>query len=188
MQTLKPDIRQKILLHGEKLFARHGYEGTPMRDIADAAGITVSNLYKYFENKEALFEAIIHDYYTGFRKGLETALAHPPADEFSGRITDEITESLFRSISPDPSRFVLLFDRSEGTKYASFRSVFADMLASHMSRGGRDASHDFLFRVLAENFLRGLIAVASHYKSHDWARRNIADLVVYHLNGMKSLD
>ena len=187
MQTLKPDIRQKILLHGEKLFVRHGYEGTPMRDIAEASGITVSNLYKYFENKEALFEAIIRDYYTGFKKGLETALAHPPSEEFSDRIAEAITENLFRSISPDPARFVLLFDRSEGTKYSSFRSVFADALAAHMSRGG-DASLDFILRVLAENFLRGLIAVASHYKSNEWARRNISDLVTYHLNGMKSLD
>ena len=187
MQTLKPDIRQKILLHAEKLFVRHGYEKTPMRDIAEASGITVSNLYKYFENKESLFEAIIRDYYTGFKKGLETALAHPPSDEFSDRIASAITESLFQSISPDPARFVLLFDRSEGTKYASFRSVFADALAAHMSGSGGNDSRGFICRVLAENFLRGLIAVASHYKNHDWARRNISDLVAYHLNGMKSL-
>ena len=41
-----------------ELFAARGFAGTSIRDIADAVGRSVSNVYHYFENKEALWLAI----------------------------------------------------------------------------------------------------------------------------------
>lgn len=38
--------------------ARHGVANTTTRHIADAAGIGVGSLYEYFENKEAVFDAM----------------------------------------------------------------------------------------------------------------------------------
>lgn len=38
--------------------AAHGYAGTSMRVIADAAGMTKGGLYAYFENKEAILLAV----------------------------------------------------------------------------------------------------------------------------------
>ena len=40
-----------------KLFQKHGYDGTTMRDIAGAADVSLGNAYYYFESKEHLIQA-----------------------------------------------------------------------------------------------------------------------------------
>lgn len=55
MQTLKADIRSRILTVSKELFTKNGFRGTTTRDIASAAGIGLSNLYHYFNSKDELF-------------------------------------------------------------------------------------------------------------------------------------
>lgn len=56
----KSDVRQEQLTEiACRLFAKKGYEGTSLRDIADEAKITKAALYYHFPNKEALYERIV---------------------------------------------------------------------------------------------------------------------------------
>jgi AcrR family transcriptional regulator len=56
----RSDARQEQLIEiAIRLFARKGYEGTSLRDIADEAKITKAALYYHFPNKEALYERIV---------------------------------------------------------------------------------------------------------------------------------
>lgn len=56
------DNRQEQLLGiACRLFARRGYEGTSLRDIAEEAKITKAALYYHFPNKEALYHRIVLD-------------------------------------------------------------------------------------------------------------------------------
>ena len=48
MQYLKPEIRAKILSSALDEFAEHGYARAQMRRIARGAGISTSNIYRYF--------------------------------------------------------------------------------------------------------------------------------------------
>ncbi len=50
--------RTHILQTAERLFSERGYDGTSMRDIADAGGINVSMIFYYFGSKEKLLEAL----------------------------------------------------------------------------------------------------------------------------------
>ncbi len=58
-QVLKQEIRQKILISARDILIEKGYSGCTMRAIASGAGITVGNLYSYFESKEAIYTKII---------------------------------------------------------------------------------------------------------------------------------
>lgn len=58
-QILKEEIRLSILASAKKSFMQSGYEQCTVRQIAKGAGITVGNLYRYFENKEAIYDEII---------------------------------------------------------------------------------------------------------------------------------
>lgn len=54
------DTRENQLLAiARALFARHGYDRTSLRDIAEEAKITKAALYYYFPNKDALFERVV---------------------------------------------------------------------------------------------------------------------------------
>lgn len=52
---------EQIIGIAGRLFARRGYEGTSLRDIAEEAKITKAALYYHFPNKEALFHRIVLD-------------------------------------------------------------------------------------------------------------------------------
>ena len=52
MQYLKEDIQEKILHIAEEVFSEKGYKDASMREIASRTGITVSNIYHYFTNKD----------------------------------------------------------------------------------------------------------------------------------------
>jgi AcrR family transcriptional regulator len=51
-----------LLDEARTLFAQRGYEATTMRDIAEAAGITASNLYRYFESKDSMITEILGEF------------------------------------------------------------------------------------------------------------------------------
>ncbi|MFZ4552460.1 MAG: TetR/AcrR family transcriptional regulator [Aquabacterium sp.] len=68
--TSKRQIRQlneaAILRAAERVFARAGFEGATMADIADEAGLPKANLHYYFGNKRELYravlDAVLHDW------------------------------------------------------------------------------------------------------------------------------
>ena len=58
-QTLKKELRYEILAAASIEFYKDGYEKTSVRAIANRAGMTVGNIYRYFENKRDIFDSII---------------------------------------------------------------------------------------------------------------------------------
>src|SRR5688572_18658384 len=49
---------RRLLDAAEALFARHGYNGVSIRDIAGAARANISSVYYHFESKQKLLEAV----------------------------------------------------------------------------------------------------------------------------------
>jgi len=54
--------RSQILKAAEKLFRKKGFHGTSTREIADAAGVSLGNIYNHFSTKEKLFVSLLDDY------------------------------------------------------------------------------------------------------------------------------
>jgi TetR/AcrR family transcriptional regulator, cholesterol catabolism regulator len=55
------DLRPKILELAKESFAKRGYIGTSLRDLAERAGVTAAALYYHFEKKEDLLREIIFE-------------------------------------------------------------------------------------------------------------------------------
>ncbi|OEH94355.1 TetR/AcrR family transcriptional regulator [Bacillus solimangrovi] len=51
--------REKILQEAIVLFSRLGYEGTTIKKVAAASGVSFGTVFTYFENKDQLFHAAI---------------------------------------------------------------------------------------------------------------------------------
>ncbi len=60
-ETRGTDLRGRIAQAATELFARRGYAGASMREVAEAARCTKPALYYYFDSKAALFLQLIHD-------------------------------------------------------------------------------------------------------------------------------
>ncbi len=59
-QVLKEEVKQNILESAKIAFMTDGYDQCTVRRIAKGAGITVGNLYNYFENKQAIYDDIVN--------------------------------------------------------------------------------------------------------------------------------
>ena len=57
-QTEVDEFREALCASATRLFAEYGYEGVTMRALAKALGYSPMTPYRYFENKEAIFETV----------------------------------------------------------------------------------------------------------------------------------
>jgi len=57
MPENRPNTKTRIFNTALKLFATRGVENSPMRDIADAAGINIASIYNHYSSKEQLVAA-----------------------------------------------------------------------------------------------------------------------------------
>jgi AcrR family transcriptional regulator len=76
-ERIRAASRAKIVEHALRLFARHGYERTSVKMIADAAGISQGLLYNYFASKDALLGAIFEASMDDVRASFAAAEAEP---------------------------------------------------------------------------------------------------------------
>ena len=66
------DLRSAILDASRHLIAANGHRGVSMRDIAGAVGCSVSSLYLYFANRDALIHTLIDE---GFQRWYDEQVA-----------------------------------------------------------------------------------------------------------------
>jgi AcrR family transcriptional regulator len=77
--------RAEILRVSLELFSRKGYDGTSIRDIAEAMGLTKSSLYYHFSGKEAIIRALLDDRRSELDALLDWIDEQPPGDDLLRR-------------------------------------------------------------------------------------------------------
>lgn len=60
------DKRERILAAALELFAERGFHGTPVPLVAEKAGVGAGTIYRYFDGKEALVNAIYQQWKLSF--------------------------------------------------------------------------------------------------------------------------
>ena len=66
--------QKQILVTAEGLFSSKGFDGTSVRDIADAAGVNIAMISYYFGSKEKLMEALFEQRTTNIKVKVESLL------------------------------------------------------------------------------------------------------------------
>ena len=66
--------RLKVVQAAEAVFANHGFRGTSMEAIAEAAGMSKVTVYGYFRDKEAVFTAVAEHLAIRLKQAVEVAL------------------------------------------------------------------------------------------------------------------
>ena len=75
------NARDRILDDAARLFARDGYDGTSLGEIAASVGVTKAAIYHYFPNKKEIYEAIIVRTLEGLRRYVSQATAETSGPE-----------------------------------------------------------------------------------------------------------
>ncbi len=141
MQVLKEEVRNAIVLAAYEEFRQSGYSEASMRRIAAAAGMTSGNIYRYFRNKEDLFDAIVGPLYAEYSRYAQEYLRMADAIMTSGWDTqartsffDRVKMTLVGLLKASGPSLLLLLCRSEGSKYESIRSELTGFVESLLSK------------------------------------------------------
>jgi TetR/AcrR family transcriptional regulator len=160
------ESRAAILKAAVQEFAREGVAGARTDAIAQSAGVNKALLYYYFKDKEALYQAVLDDVFSGVRAAIHNALAQelPPKEKLcayvrahfdyiaSNPLYQRLVHAEFLRAGRDPSRL-------QRVAKQFFRPIFADLTV--LLKEGTE-SGDFR-RVDPVHFIPSMIAVIVFY-------------------------
>jgi TetR/AcrR family transcriptional regulator len=105
-------MRERILEAAEVVFAKHGLNGTRVREIADAAGVNIATLYIYFPGKQDLYEAVLERGVRPLVELMTDFTARPRGIDEAARLLEAVMKHL--ASRPEFSRLVYLEAISQG--------------------------------------------------------------------------
>ena len=117
---------EKILESGKQLFLKNGYERTNLRELCKGAGITTGAYYRHFEDKAALFSALVEPAVEGIRKRYDAAgercFDYISVDNMTDlwNVSVETMVEFIEFIFSHFDSFKLLLHCADGTKYVDF--------------------------------------------------------------------
>jgi len=157
-----------ILSAALESFVQKGFAATRLEDVAQRAGISKGTLYLYFDSKEALLEAVVHENIVPFVERAERRM-----DEYQGSSRDLIAElahgwwdatyqtpqgGLPKLVLSEASNFPAVARIYFNEVVLRIRKVFARALRRGIERGEfRNVDVDYTVRALMSPFVMGLI-------------------------------
>jgi AcrR family transcriptional regulator len=129
MQVLKDEVRDNIKQAAMKCFLVSGYMKTSMREISREAKLSTGNLYRYYPNKESLFNELVRPVVELFEKKKKPMKDFDfPFLDINILLNKEIMDTLINAHVIYREELFLLFLRSQGTGYENVKDDFIDHL------------------------------------------------------------
>ncbi|SRR5260370_23861840 len=100
--------RGKIEAAAMKIFTKQGYHGTSMREIADASGFSIGNLYNHYPTKEDLFVTLVKKYEVRFGELRAKAVADID-DAFQPAQLERLAASIREIVCKNPDYWRLMY-------------------------------------------------------------------------------
>ena len=139
------NTQDRIFKAARKLFDEKGLEGVSLRNVAKKIGITPMAIYRHFEDKQALIDALVLD---GLAEWSARVEALPPCKGLAK--LEQIGEAYLDFALKEPRRYeaAFLLPSRQARRYPD------DFLA------GRSPAGNIQLKVLEEAIAEGLIAAA----------------------------
>ncbi len=126
-QARSRDAQARLMIAGEKVFARVGYDAARVSDIAEQAGCSIGSFYRRFRDKEALFHALQTQFALRGRENIDAFFDMPKWREASlTQVLRTLVLNTARQMERHPGFFRALFQRSlEGAGATYFPALAA---------------------------------------------------------------
>jgi AcrR family transcriptional regulator len=195
-QVLKDEVRARILDGALVVFARDGFDAATMTSIANAAGVGAASIYRYYESKDELFDAVITPELTKrFEKLLERRVSGLARQLLRGERVDDAGDEMLQFWIENRLAVVVLLDRAAGTKHAKYGERFIELLTKHTVSEMRAASpklqlaqpQRFVLRAIFENTRRLLASLLEQHAKPAELRLAIQTFWSYQIAGMRGL-
>lgn len=129
MQIQKDNIRSSILEKAREEFIHCGYGEFSMRTVANKVGISTSNIYNYFKNKNELFLEVLNPTLSL----LEFVLTHIEESEyfryhyyFSYEVNKELLSNLIEFVDMNRDVINLILFKSAGSSVENYKNELVE--------------------------------------------------------------
>jgi len=132
MQYKKKYINDRLLEAGQKEFLEKGFRQGSITTVAEQAGVPIGNLYRYFDGKGGLLDAIVRNTYQEVPRLVEQ-LAKIDTDVSLDMKEDakiHIVQLLLNLFEAHGKQMVLLSDKCATTRYEDFIQKITDQVAN----------------------------------------------------------
>jgi AcrR family transcriptional regulator len=191
------ELMDRLRRAAVEAFLDHGYDGTTMETVAQAAGITKTTLYSRYPDKRALFLAV-SAWALARLECAEQAALGPLPDDLAGALTVIARAILAWSVDPDiarlnrmaiaeSSRFPEFAASSQAVTWAPRIRLIMELLRRH-ERAGTIVVHDV--ELAAEQFFAMVCAMPAWlaaygvYRAPETEETHLQHAVALFLNGM----
>lgn len=168
MQYLKDEVKYEILKSALDEFYNKNYKESSMRNIAKNAGMTVGNLYRYFKNKDEIFEDLINPVVKSI---LDLLQSHEKHHLFQEGNYEELNTFLAKSLmaihNDFPKELSILLHGSDGSSLEGFRYSLIKQMADHIKEHcylGKECEvsneiEPIILMIIARNNVEGYITI-----------------------------
>lgn len=166
------NVRSRILKGAADAFARTGYEATAVESILSASGVSRRTFYKYFKNKEEVFQTLFDIAVQRLAAAVRMA-----NDEAEGTAVERMVRAVEAYITIQANagplaRVMLVEQLAPGSPLGDRRSeamaVFAKLIRSSARRSGLADPDPMLVNGVVAAINQICIDMAAEYADGDW--------------------
>ncbi len=135
MRPLNEQLAINLLEAGKKVFLEMGFRDASLRKIAAMLGVTTGAIYRYYTDKEALFDAIVsgpaEELVNRYRKSQQEYAEKPLAEQLNGLSgVSEENMWIMDFIYDHFDIFKLIVCNSAGTRYEHYIDILVEIEAN----------------------------------------------------------
>lgn len=184
MQYLKDEVKNRIIEETLKEFNLMGYKGSSVRNIAANSGTSVGNLYKYFKNKDDLYENVIGTVYSK----LMSYIVQFKSVEFNNKtqmIFNELMDKIIEIFEENSIELSVLFNKSQGSRYEDCKEVFIDFVTRivtentkyELSLRGKKLKDNFIIYLLSYSLVESIGIILEKKQDGEEVRKLTQELI-----------
>ena len=142
------DTKERILEAALEMFSKNGYAGTNIRELSASLGLVKSGVYKHFESKEAIWNALLDKMIAYYAERFGSAEHLPPVPDSP----EELVSMTMRMVNFTVHDEKIIMTRKVLT-LEQFRDVRARELATKHFLTGLTEMFTYVFAGMAEKGL-----------------------------------
>lgn len=185
MQYLKDEVRNRISEAALQEFSEKGYLDASMRTIAAKAEVSLGNLYRYFKNKEELFNHLIEPIHSMLMDEGKVTDHNDIRTLYAIDSLERVTDYCLEFVGAYKTQLLILFHKSRGTKFESVREIMIQHVEQDLRKSllpelhsrGIKINDEYIFHIMASTFMEGFFGILSKYQDEEQIKYLIRQLI-----------
>lgn len=196
MQYLKDEVREKILSSALIEFKNNGYIDASMRNIASKSGIALGSTYRYFKNKEELFNTLIEPVYDKlllYVVKIQVKInncTNENCHEITNYIID-ILNNIAAFVKESNTELLIIFNKSKGSKFENFKkeliSLINDILIKYPNAETIDDNIKIIVYTVSHDLVEGISFILEQDYDGDKVKVLINRLLYFYIADIDKL-